>query len=94
MGPHHKPRHDRLGGRRSGDLERHIYVSVCVWGVGVGGGSGGDGGELDWGGREGLRKERPSLYSTLEYSVKRLHICIHTLFCPGPLGNSANPPLE
>lgn len=63
MGRHHKPRRDRLGGRRSGDLGRHIYVSVCVWGVGVGG-SGGDGGELGGGGEGGgLRKE--GLFSTL-----------------------------
>lgn len=40
MGRHHKPRRDRLGGKRSGDLGRHIYVSY----VGVGGG--GDGGDL------------------------------------------------
>lgn len=66
MGRHHKPRRDRLGGRRSGDLGRHIYVSVCVWGVGVGG-SGGDGGELGGG---GVKKRRPFLYSTLEYGYR------------------------
>lgn len=57
MGRHHKPRRDRLGGRRSGDLGRQLYVSGRVWGVGVGGSGDGDGGELG----EGVRS---SLYST------------------------------
>lgn len=94
MGRHHKPRRDRLGGRRSGDLGRHIYVSVCVWVVV--GGSGGDGGEM--GGGRGVRKERLSLWRENTESEEtttanlRLQICIHTLILPWPLGNGANPP--
>lgn len=46
MGRHHKPRRDRLGGGRSGDLGRYMYVSVGVWGgvVDLAGGDGGEGG--------------------------------------------------
>lgn len=62
MGRHHKPRRERLGGRRSGDLGRHMYVSGRVWGVGFGGSGGGDGDGSELG--EGVRKERSSLYST------------------------------
>lgn len=57
------------------------------------GGSGGDGGEL--GGGRGVKKgllSRESTESEETTANLRLHICIHTLILPWPLGNGANPP--
>lgn len=73
----------------------YVYGGVDVGGSGgSGGGDGGDGGEL--GGGEGGKKRKAFslllyIQTTRVQRVKRqttanlrLHICIHTLFCPGP----------